>query len=334
MVRPNPKFAVRRPAWRAVPAKDEISLAGLRKAIPGELFYRSYAKSLGFLAFDLASVFCTGLLAQALLHRWGVPGAVVWPLYTFYQGLNFTALWVLAHECGHGGFSDSRALNDTVGFLLHSALGTPYFAWQETHAKHHRHTNDMDEGETWVPDVVPSDGKRAALDMLLDSGLGAAFRIFVTLNLGWYFYLFANVTGAPASAGESHFNPDSGLFKPSLRSKISASNCGLVALLLGLALAARAWGVGAVGCYYVLPHFVNMCFLVGITFMQHTDIDVPHFAKGDFTWLRGAIQTIDRSMGPFVDWRLHNIHSSHVVHHVFSDMPHYHAIQATPCNSR
>ena len=73
-----------------------------------------------------------------------------------------------------------------------------------------------------------------------------------------------------------------------------------------------------------------MCYLVGITFMQHTDTDVAHFARPEYTWLRGAIQTIDRSMGPLVDWRLHDIHTSHVVHHVFSDMPHYNAIKATP----
>ena len=97
-----------------------------------------------------------------------------------------------------------------------------------------------------------------------------------------------------------------------------------------LVLASNAWGASTVACYYALPHFVNMCYLVGITFMQHTDTDVAHFSRPEYTWLRGAIQTIDRSMGPFVDWRLHDIHTSHVVHHVFSDMPHYNAVKATP----
>lgn len=41
------------------------------------------------------------------------------------QGLNGTALWVLAHECGHQAFSDHRLLNDAVGFALHSFLLTP-----------------------------------------------------------------------------------------------------------------------------------------------------------------------------------------------------------------
>jgi len=328
MVRPNSSFAVKRPQWRAVPAKDEISLAGLRKAIPAELFQRSYAKSLGFLAFDLLAVYVTALTAQTALQGWGVPGVVVWPIYTFYQGLNFTALWVLAHECGHGGFSDCTALNDLTGFLLHSALGTPYFAWAETHAKHHRHTNDMDEGETWVPYIVS--GPKSKLDTFLSTPLGAAIRIFITLNLGWYFYLINNTTGSPALAGASHFTTNSKLFKKAFSSKITASNAGLAVLVTGLALAVREWGAGTIACYYFLPHFVNMCYLVGITFMQHTDTDVAHFSRPEYTWLRGAVQTIDRTMGPFVDWRLHDIHSSHVVHHIFSDMPHYNATKATP----
>lgn len=52
--------------------------------------------------------------------------------------------------------------------------------------------------------------------------------------------------------------------------------------------------------------------------------------KDEWTWLRGALSTVDRSMGNFVDSKLHHIVDSHVVHHIFSDMPFYGAKEATP----
>ena len=71
-------------------------------------------------------------------------------------------------------------------------------------------------------------------------------------------------------------------------------------------------------------------YLCAITFMQHTHPDVPHFSGDDWTWLRGCLSTIDRSMGSRVDAVLHHIVDSHVVHHIFSDMPFYGAKAATP----
>merc|ERR1711988_1149476 len=44
----------------------------------------------------------------------------------------------------------------------------------------------------------------------------------------------------------------------------------------------------------------------------------------------GAFSTIDRTMGPFADMKTHYICPSHVVHHIFSDMPYYGAMEATP----
>ena len=34
-------------------------------------------------------------------------------------------LWVLAHECGHGAFSNDRNLQDAVGYILHTLLLVP-----------------------------------------------------------------------------------------------------------------------------------------------------------------------------------------------------------------
>ena len=35
-------------------------------------------------------------------------------------------------------------------------------------------------------------------------------------------------------------------------------------------------------------------WLVLYTWLQHTDIDLPHFGEDEWTWIRGALCTIDR----------------------------------------
>ena len=44
----------------------------------------------------------------------------LWAIYTFWAGLVGTGLWVIAHECGHQAFSESKFLNNAVGWALHS----------------------------------------------------------------------------------------------------------------------------------------------------------------------------------------------------------------------
>ena len=45
----------------------------------------------------------------------------IWALYSFGAGLFGTGLWIIAHECGHQAFSESKSLNNAVGWVLHSA---------------------------------------------------------------------------------------------------------------------------------------------------------------------------------------------------------------------
>ena len=90
------------------------------------------------------------------------------------------------------------------------------------------------------------------------------------------------------------------------------------------------WGTIAFIRSYLIPQMITNFYLCAITFMQHTHPDVPHFDDDQWTWLRGALSTIDRTMGPFADMKTHYIVPSHVVHHIFSDMPFYGAMEATP----
>lgn len=74
-------------------------------------------------------------------------------------------------------------------------------------------------------------------------------------------------------------------------------------------------------------------WLVLITFLQHTDPILPHYRAAEFTFPRGALATLDRNLlgggGSFFGWlgahATHGISETHVLHHVSSKIPHYHA---------
>jgi omega-6 fatty acid desaturase / acyl-lipid omega-6 desaturase (Delta-12 desaturase) len=67
-----------------------------------------------------------------------------------------------------------------------------------------------------------------------------------------------------------------------------------------------------------------------ITYLQHTDPILPHYAPQKWTFPRGALATIDRTFfGPIGAIALHGICETHVAHHISSKMPHYNAWEAT-----
>lgn len=77
-------------------------------------------------------------------------------------------------------------------------------------------------------------------------------------------------------------------------------------------------------------------WLVLITFLQHTDPLLPHYRAPEFTFPRGALSTLDRSLlgdlgsvGAWIGATLtHGISETHVLHHVSSKIPHYNAWEA------
>ena len=66
-------------------------------------------------------------------------------------------------------------------------------------------------------------------------------------------------------------------------------------------------GFGNVAFFYLIPYTITNLHLVLITYLQHTDVFTPHFRGKEWTWLRGALCTIDRSFGPVLDHTFHHI---------------------------
>nr|BAM37464.1 delta12-fatty acid desaturase [Thraustochytrium aureum] len=317
------------------------TIGELRKAVPAHCFEKSTLKSLFFVARDLAFCSAIGYAAWEYIPvEWSIKAIALWTLYAIVQGTVATGVWVLGHEGGHGGISSYSIVNDTVGYVLHSILLVPYFSWQDSHRRHHARCNHLLDGESHNPDL-----KRKVYKMyekILDTVGEDAFvimQIVLHLVLGWPMYLLMHATGSRRSpvTGQkytkkpNHFNwgASNEQYPAKLRFKIFLSSLGVIATLAGIAVLANKLGAAKVSLMYFGPYLVVNAWLVGYTWLQHTDQDAPHYGEDEWTWIKGAMTTIDRPYPWIVDELHHHIGTTHVCHHLFSDMPHYKAQEAT-----
>jgi len=333
-----------------LPSKGEI-----KACIPKECFQRSALHSMYFVFRDTAMaaalVYATNQvlstdLPENLFSLDALKWVAGWNFYAFWMGTILTGHWVLAHECGHGAFSSSQTFNDIVGFIIHQAQLVPYFAWQYTHAKHHRRTNHLTDGESHVPTTGIENGlgpnnERLSFYATLHESIGdeafAVWEIFSHVVLGWPLYLLGLAStgrlgydGTFLKDGEiiDHFRPSSKMFTDKVRGKILISTLtelGVLGLLLKLSL---DYGFLTVGLWYTGPYLWTNFWLVLYTWLQHTDPSVPQYGPDEWTWVKGALSTIDRPYGIF-DFFHHKIGSTHVAHHLFHEMPFYKADVAT-----
>ncbi|KAL3928748.1 MAG: hypothetical protein SGBAC_012515 [Bacillariaceae sp.] len=333
-----------------LPSKGEI-----KASIPKHCFERSYFRSMYYLVRDLTMaagcVFATSKVLSTDLPDFSDPAAVLtwtfgWGFYAFAMGTIMTGPWVVGHECGHGANSPSQTWNDIVGFIIHQALLVPYFAWQYTHAKHHRRTNHLTDGESHVPTTgaengLGPNGEResayAVLHEAMGDGVFAGFQVWAHLCIGWPVYLLGlastgklDVKGEPLNGRiMDHFRPSSPMFPEKISAKITLSTITTFATLAYLFFVApQEYGFMPVLLWYWNPYFVVNGWLVLYTWLQHSDPSVPQYGDGEWTWVKGALSTIDRPYGIF-DFFHHEIGSTHVAHHLFHEMPHYNAREAT-----
>ena len=258
----------------------DININEIRAAIPKHCFVRSARRSLGYVARDFLQLAANWSLFRYVLTprvESTVALCLLWGIFTVIQGFIMTGLWVLAHECGHQAFSESKTLNDTVGFILHSALGVPYFSWKISHGKHHKATGHMERDQVFVPATRQKYASKIGRLVHEVSELGEETPIFTTLFLigqqlmGWNLYLSTNATGhnhhqhAPNgrgagkkngfAGGVNHFDPDSPIFDEKDRHLILLSDLGLLMTLAALTLVGMKLGSFVLVVGYVIPYF-------------------------------------------------------------------------------
>lgn len=312
---------------RRVPySKPPFTVGEIKKAIPPHCFRRSVLHSFSYVVYDLIIAFLFYYLATNYIHL--LPqrfSYLAWLVYWICQGCVLTGVWVVAHECGHHAFSDYQWLDDTVGLVLHSALLVPYFSWKYSHRRHHSNTASLERDEVFVPKLKSSIGWYSKY---LNNPPGRILTVIITLTLGWPLYLMFNVSGRHYDRFACHYDPYGPIYSDRERLQIYLSDAGVLGVSYVLYRFALVKGLAWVLCLYGGPLLIVNGFLVLITWLQHTHPALPHYDSSEWDWLRGALATCDRDYG-ILNKVFHNITDTHVAHHLFSTMPHYHAMEAT-----
>jgi omega-6 fatty acid desaturase (delta-12 desaturase) len=271
----------------------DFTVNDIRNAIPKHCFERSGLRGLAYVARDIASLALTFVLFHKFVTPEYVPNyparVALWALYTVIQGLFGTGLWVLAHECGHQSFSPSKVLNDTTGFICHSALLVPYFSWKISHGKHHKATGHMDRDMVFVPktrdELATRVGRMAheLHELTEETPIATLIHSVGQQLIGWPMYLFFNVTGhnnherQPEGRGKgkgngyfggvNHFSPYSPLFEAKDAKLVLLSDFGLAIAISVLTVLCRTYGFNNMLVWYFLPYlWVNHWLGIFINF--------------------------------------------------------------------
>ena len=277
----------------------DYAMGDIIRAIPKHCFKRDTLRSLGYVARDFACLATTFWAFNKFVTPETVPStpvrAVLWGVYTFVQGLFGTGVWVLAHECGHQAFSPSKIVNDTVGWICHSALLVPYFSWKISHGKHHKATGNLDKDMVFVPKTREVYSTRIGrlvheLDELTEETPIATLIHLVGQQLaGWILYLVTNVTGHNNHelqkegrgkgkkngwfTGVNHFNPSSPLYEAKDAKLILLSDLGIGLTISALVYLSKQYGGWNMFVWYFLPYlWVN--HWLGMSSSQYSQLDL------------------------------------------------------------
>ena len=289
----------------------EPTIREIRNAIPAHCFQPKLSRSLTYVlrSFILVIVLFYG----ALIFIPQLPTmakSLAWVVYWFFQGTAFWGIFVLAHDCGHGSFSANRRINFWVGVFLNSAILAPHESWRLSHRHHHQFTGNIDKDEVFYPMREEESDK-----------ITRAIPIF--MGFAWFLYLFVGFYPRKIP----HFNIWHEFYKP-YRKTMMLSLLGWCTALALVIVSIFYFGFVSVLMFYLMPIVVFSSWLVIVTFLHHNHPTIKWYSDDNWTFVKGAVSSVDRSYGLIVDTLSHNI-GTHQVHHLFPGIPHYYLKEAT-----
>ncbi|KIY92477.1 omega-3 fatty acid desaturase (delta-15desaturase) [Monoraphidium neglectum] len=175
-----------------------------------------------------------------------------------------------------------------------------------SHKKHHGNHGHIDNDESWHPitkSVYDELGWQARLGRLS----------FPASLLSFPFYLVD-------------------LFSKHQRPMVVTSDVCLAVVYTLLVTAMVAFGAGTVAKLYWAPWLVYVMWLDAVTYLHHhgphdETMKMPWYRGKEWSYLRGGLTCLDRDYG--VLHRVTHDIGTHVVHHLFPQIPHYHLREAT-----
>ncbi|MEM9152106.1 MAG: DUF3474 domain-containing protein [Cyanobacteria bacterium P01_F01_bin.3] len=285
-----------------------FSLKDVREAIPAHCFQSSTWRSLAYAFWDIGVV--TGLFVlAAYIDSWWF-----YPIFWVAQGTMFWALFVIGHDCGHRSFSRHLWLNNLMGHITHTFILVPFHGWRISHRTHHANTGNIETDESWYPINETRYDEMDWPEKMVR---------FYLLLFAYPIYLFKRSPGRKGS----HFLPSSDLFSEAEKGDVMTSTIWWSAMVTGLAIFGFHFGFVSLLKFYLVPYIIFVIWLDLVTYLHHTEDDIPWYRGKDWYFLKGALSTIDRDYGIFNGIH-HNI-GTHVAHHIFLKIPHYHLKTAT-----
>lgn len=324
----------------------DYTIKQILSAIPKHCYVRLLPWSLHYVARDIIAMFFVGWVSHRFIplvnfesypNVSAVARGLLWALDSYVIGLFGFGLWILAHECGHGAFSDYSKVNDFVGWALHSYLVVPYFSWKHTHSKHHKATGHMTKDTVFIPftkeEYAHSKGALKISDIMEELPVYSLVKLVLQQLGGLQLHLITNATGQShpgyTRLGKSHYNPAAPIFDKGQAKYVLYSDIGILLVFAGLYQWYKALGLFTVMINWFVPWCWVNHWLVFVTFLQHTDSTMPHYHALQWTFARGAAATIDRNFGFVGQHIFHDIIETHVLHHYVSRIPFYNAREAS-----
>jgi omega-6 fatty acid desaturase (delta-12 desaturase) len=191
---------------------------------------------------------------------------LAWAIYSFLQGLVFTGLWEIAHECGHGALSPYKWVNNAIGLFVHSLLLVPFYSWRLTHAQHHKATNNLERDIAFVPDrkadyLAARESHSKFWEVVEDTPIVALVTLFFHQLIAWPIYLSINNFALPRMKAtpwykRSHFylGGDGPNFKPANGEEILISDLGIASMAVVLWVCVDYFGAENVALFYLFPY--------------------------------------------------------------------------------
>lgn len=259
-------------------------------------------------SFQLVTTLALLALAVTAIHftlRWSMLAAVVLAVPT--AGLLVRA-FIFMHDCAHGSFFPSRAVNDAVGFVTGVLTLTPFAQWRRDHALHHASSGDLDRrGHGDVPTLTVREylarSPRARL----------VYRIIrhpALLLLGGPFHLMLG----QRLRGRSRATRDRQV------ESVWLTNAAIVALVT---LAAMTVGWKSVLFAYALPYYLAAMAGVWLFYVQHQFEDAYWAPHDEWDYVDAALRGSSHlRLPPILQWFTGSI-GLHHVHHVAPRIPNY-----------
>lgn len=290
---------------------DTLTIDDIYKKLPAEVFIKEPMIGLCYIFRDLLCWYWSYHLFNIVEQN-----TITITLYWLSSGFWMWCLFVSGHDCSHGSFSDSWSLNTVVGHICHTPLLTPFSTWAESHRRHHTGHNHIknDYSHPWIP-THKKNNKNLFLKVIQYTGMYPL--------VAWFLYLSSIPDGG-------HWIPIGGKlwrenYKISkhIHALFSSSFCASFLYYVYNACG----GFHKFMIYYGGSWCVFAWWIITVTYLQHHSNNVEDtkiYGDESWTYLKGALQTVDRHYGLCIDDLSHNITDCHIIHHIFfSKIPHY-----------